>query len=217
MPADAPIILKSRVKLAPSTEQLVRTRLAQHTSHVSALVSRCTVRFDDVNGPRGNGARCRLEVVVSRRPPVLVEQGGRTPEEAFAKALPRLTQLLERMVDRFRLRPARAAQAASPTAAAGGGVRAGAAPTKAAPAKAAATKAPAAKAPAAKAAVVSPRRGRGNAKARHAGATVAFEDSATRPSRKSTRRGANHGKPSQGKERTAVAKAVTPSARARRR
>jgi len=202
MTALIPVILKSRVKLAASTEQLVRTRLAQHTSHVSAMVSRCTVRFDDVNGPRGNGARCRLEVVVSRRPPVLVEQGGRTPEEAFAKALPRLTQLLERMSDRFRLRPARGAKATEVAAPAGGGAR-----VKATTTKASVTKLTTAAA----------RKGRGNAKARHAGATVAFEDSATRPSRKSTRRGANHGKPSQGKERTAVAKAVTPSARARRR
>jgi len=46
--------------------------------------------------------------------------------------------------------------------------------------------------------------------------TVALEPSISRPSRKSTRKSANHGKPSQGKERNAVAQSVTPKARAMR-
>ncbi len=58
---------------------------------------------------------------------------------------------------------------------------------------------------------------RRNTKARAPRATAALEDSRTRPSRKSTRRSANRGKPSQGKERTAVARVISPSARARRR
>jgi hypothetical protein len=58
---------------------------------------------------------------------------------------------------------------------------------------------------------------RRNTKARAPRATAALEDSRTRPSRKSTRRSANRGKPSQGKERTAVARSVSPSARAGRR
>ena len=48
-------------------------------------------------------------------------------------------------------------------------------------------------------------------------AAATLEDSRTVPSRKSTRRSANRGKPSHGKERTALAKAVAPSARAGRR
>jgi len=48
------------------------------------------------------------------------------------------------------------------------------------------------------------------------GITVALEESATRPSRKSTRKSASHAKPSQGKERNAVAQSVTPKAQAAR-
>ncbi|HSK04342.1 MAG TPA: hypothetical protein VK932_23975 [Kofleriaceae bacterium] len=58
---------------------------------------------------------------------------------------------------------------------------------------------------------------RRNTRGRAPRATAALEDSRTRPSRKSTRRSANRGKSSQGKERTAVARVVSPSARAGRR
>ena len=53
-------------------------------------------------------------------------------------------------------------------------------------------------------------------KRKPSGMTATLEDSQTRPSRKSTRGSTNHGKPSQGKERTAVAQSVTPKARATR-
>lgn len=58
---------------------------------------------------------------------------------------------------------------------------------------------------------------RRNTKARAPRATAALEDSRTKPSRKSTRRSANRAKLSQGKERTALARAISPSARAQRR
>jgi hypothetical protein len=48
-------------------------------------------------------------------------------------------------------------------------------------------------------------------------ATAALDDNRLRPTRKSTRRSVNRGKPSQGKERTAVAKSLTPTARNQRR
>jgi hypothetical protein len=46
--------------------------------------------------------------------------------------------------------------------------------------------------------------------------TVVLEDSPERPSRRSTRRSLNRGKPSQGKERAAVAEVIKPSTRAAR-
>jgi ribosome-associated translation inhibitor RaiA len=47
-------------------------------------------------------------------------------------------------------------------------------------------------------------------------ATAALEESETRPSRKSTRGSANRGKPGQSKERTALARSLTPKAKASR-
>lgn len=64
--------------------------------------------------------------------------------------------------------------------------------------------------------VASPRRRRGHEHKNDSRAVAALEDSATRPSRKSTRGSSNRAKPSQGKERTAAAKVVSPSARATR-
>jgi hypothetical protein len=47
--------------------------------------------------------------------------------------------------------------------------------------------------------------------------TVTLEDSLGRPSRKSSRRSKGRGKPSQGKERAAIAKLVSPKTRSQRR
>jgi hypothetical protein len=67
-----------------------------------------------------------------------------------------------------------------------------------------------------KAGVPAPRRTSRNELGKTTKATVALEDSATTPSRKSTRGSSNRGKASQGKERTALAKSLTPSANAAR-
>jgi hypothetical protein len=58
---------------------------------------------------------------------------------------------------------------------------------------------------------------RRNTLARAPRASAMLEDSRTRPSRKSTRRSANRGKPSQTKERAAAAQMQTSAARFARR
>lgn len=230
---DTPIDVRSRIKLAPSFLALIHSKLALHIGYAAPLVEHGTVRFEDVNGPKGgDGDTCRIDLALKGRPPVHVEQRADSYEAAFARVLPKLTQQLKRIVGKHGLHGGRHGSAQKATGRAVVpedrgeimGKRAG----QGAEALARALERPEKKRRDAYVDTSLPgvsasdrkagggHSARRNTKARHGSATVTLEDSAGRPSRKSTRRGANHGKPSQGKERTAVAKAMTPTARARR-
>jgi hypothetical protein len=64
-------------------------------------IERLTVRFEDVNGPRrGIDTICRMKVVMSGADSVLIEQRARTPEEAVARAVPRLVRAVQRTASR---------------------------------------------------------------------------------------------------------------------
>lgn len=233
-PQELPVAVKSRTKLPASTVALIHAKLEQHVAHAAALITRSSVRFEDVNGPRGgNDVRCRVELHLTGRPPLLVEQGGSSPEAAFARALPRVVQQLSRIRGKHGLSTRRARptedvpeRPAAPPGEADEliGKRAGRGPKALAralerPEKLRRdayvdTSLPGVSASDRKAG--GGHSARRNSKASFSKATVMLEDSAGRPSRKSTRRSANHSKASQGKERTAVARSVTPAARARR-
>ncbi|MEQ1757233.1 MAG: HPF/RaiA family ribosome-associated protein [Vicinamibacterales bacterium] len=231
---DIPIDVRSPIRLAPAFLAQIRTKLVTHLDHAAPLIERATVRFEDVNGPKGgNGDMCRIELVLSGRPSVRVEHRSDSYETAFARVLPKLAQRLARVRDKHNLsvgrqrsvtvRPPRVV-APEDTGEiigkrAGHGAKALARalerPEKQRRDAYVDTSLPGVSASDRKAG--GGHSARRNTKARHAKATVALEDSTGRPSRKSTRRGANHGKPSQGKERTALAKAMAPSARTRHR
>ena len=202
-------------------------------SHAT-LVERVTIRFDDVNGPRGGvDIDCVIKVVVSSISSVIVAARGESPAAAFARALPRLKRALRQQIDRHGLSAKRSprvrdtAVASGPPAVdasslIGRGVGRGPDALARALDRPEKRRRDALTDTAARGVSETDRRAGGahtsrrNTRGRRDGMTVTLEDSVTRPSRKSTRRSANAGKPSHGKERHAVAQVVKPSARSGR-
>lgn len=232
---ETPVAIRGNIDVSDAFARRIRGRLARKLGHGATLIERGTVRLDDVNGPRGGvDVACRIKLVLSGAPSVQVSGRGADAERAFAAALDPLVRTFERTRGRRGLstggaaRGGRRGKAADVDTGGNGeliGRRVGrgrdavddalARPEKERRDAYVDTAQPGTSASDRKAG--GPYSARRNSRARAPKATATLEDSRTRPSRKSTRRSANRGKPSQGKERTAVARSLTPSARAARR
>lgn len=222
------------MELESGFEDRIRSQLARTLGRSAPLVERATVRFEDVNGPRGGvDTVCRIKLVMSGRPSVQVEQTAVNPAKAFALAVPIVVRALDRARRKHGLRAGpierdgRQQARRGAVAVMGGSIigrRVGRGSTAQARALARPekhrrdayvdTSLPGTSASDRRAG--GPTTARRNAMAHPRRATATLEDSRTRPSRKSTRRGANRGKPSQRKERAALARSLTPSAKAAR-
>lgn len=183
-----PVAIRSDEKLGAAFEQRIRKQLATRIGHAAGLLERLTVRFEDVNGPKGGiDIVCKIKADVSRRPSIVVQKRAEDQARAFASAVDALGVAIDRMQRKHGLATGRPRT----------------------------TRAPATRttAPDSSAMLGRPR----TQLARTSRATSVLEESSTRPSRKSTRRSANRGKPSQSKERAAHATLQTPRSRASRR
>lgn len=239
--SETPLSIRSRIELPAGFKQTMRERLASKLGYAATLIERGTVRFEDINGPRGGiDTLCRIKLVLSGHPSVQVDALAQGPREAFTRAVAKAATRLKHAKSKHELtvpaapqrgsagRSARAPRAADAADGADGGqvigsrVGRGAAARAAALARPEKTRGDAYVDTAAPGVSATDRKAGGNISARRntraaaPRATAALEDSRTTPSRKSTRRSSNRGKPSQGKERTAVAQSVTPGARASR-
>jgi ribosome-associated translation inhibitor RaiA len=75
------------VHVSDALRARARAQLGRQLGKFAYAIERVTVRFEDVNGPRGgNDTDCRIKVVLSRLPSVLAEARGKTPWPAFAAA-----------------------------------------------------------------------------------------------------------------------------------
>jgi hypothetical protein len=82
-----------------------RTLFARH----GQVVERVTVRIRDVNGPRGGvDIACRIKVVLSRLPSVVVERRTTRLESSFAGALAAAGSSVSHALMRRRMRPIKA-------------------------------------------------------------------------------------------------------------
>jgi hypothetical protein len=210
------MVIRSSIELGNALESRIRRQLARRIGHAAPLVERGTVRFDDVNGPKGGiDTACRIKLVITGRPSLVIEKRADNPGRAFAAAVESAGVAVERTLSKHQLRAGRPRRARSREPA----------PRQPAPREVADAgeligrrvgRGPDALARVREKASVNPSTAERNVRARYPRATATLEDSRTRPSRKSTRRSANRGKPSQTRERTAIASAVTPGARASR-
>ena len=209
----------------------MRARLAHVLGPWALAIRGIAVRFSDVNGPRRYGVdiRCAIQVEIPNRPPVVVHGDGAGAIAAFAACCPGSAA---RCATRSRAPGSTSAPAvpgpppSPPLAGAPSliGRREGRSVADlelalVRPEKSSATCSPTPRSPASARRTGAPAAATGapqHQAPQRAGMTAILEDSLGRPSRKSTRRSANRGKPSQGKERTAVARSVSPSARAGR-
>ncbi|AKF11077.1 hypothetical protein [Sandaracinus amylolyticus] len=96
-----PIAIRSSVPLTPAFETAIRVRLARAVGHMATLIERGTVRFEDVNGPRGGvDVECRVRLVMSGIPSVIASARGATAPKAFAAVLPKVKTGAQRTVDK---------------------------------------------------------------------------------------------------------------------
>jgi len=165
-----PLALRtSGLTVGPTLRQHVHRRLGWRLGKFAPHIERLTVRFEDVNGPRGGrDAACTIKVVIAGLPSVVVSELAGTAIEAFDRADDRVARAVSRAIGRARER-GRLGRVRAPAIAGEGQAREG----KRAPASTAAR----------------------NLQGRPRKATFALEGSArSRPSRKSTRGSANRAK-----------------------
>ena len=96
--------------LTPQERAEIRKQLGSKLGKFAKPIERVTVRVRDVNGPRGGiDTVCRIKVVLSGLPSVIVEEQAATVEGAFRGALSSTVRAVRRSLDRSRQRPRKAA------------------------------------------------------------------------------------------------------------
>ena len=181
-----PLSIRTRnVDLEPDLRTEIRSRAGRKLTKFATMIERVSVRFLDVNGPKGGvDTLCRIKAVLSHVRSIFVESKGEQAIEAFNAALTQIERALRRELGR------RVIKAPGPTLdeTTGAGLEASPAqgrgdesqPDKSSSREETSTAA-------------------ANLKGNDAKASYALEDSASdRPSRKSTRRSANRVKADSG-------------------
>ncbi|HLK91754.1 MAG TPA: HPF/RaiA family ribosome-associated protein [Polyangia bacterium] len=102
--ADTPLAVRtSGVHLDTAFRARIRQRVGWRLGKFAPHLERLTVRFEDVNGPRGGAdVACKVKAVVSGRPSVVVEETARTAAEAFERVDGRVERAVRRSLDRGR-------------------------------------------------------------------------------------------------------------------
>src|SRR5262249_50221007 len=90
--------IRGGVPISAKVEERVRRKLVRRIGHAAPLIERGTIRFDDINGPRGGvDTECRIKLVISGRPSVQAQSRGRTAPAAFARAPSKARRALARV------------------------------------------------------------------------------------------------------------------------
>lgn len=194
---ETPLNLRThKVALDPTIEDYVRDRAGRKLGKFAVHLQRITVRFDDINGPKhGVDIVCKIKVVMEGSPTVVITETATRPRDAFDAAV----IAAEKAVKRDLEKRGRGAPHARRTVKARGDVPRVGTPRRRDDRRAGGHSTGA-------------RNMRLNAK----NAEAAFEDSSADgpPSRKSTRRSANHAKRDAPQRLTAVVKTTSPKERA---
>lgn len=73
-----------KVELGEDTREHIRRRLARQLEKLGPQATRATVRFEDVNGPRGGrDVVCRVKLVLTGKASIVTETRGAEAREAF--------------------------------------------------------------------------------------------------------------------------------------
>jgi CBS domain-containing protein/ribosome-associated translation inhibitor RaiA len=98
------------VELGDDDRAYVRQRLGLKLGKFATSIERVTVRVEDVNGPRGGvDQRCRIKVVLSGLPSVVVEHRSASLRGAINGALSAAERAVRRAVRRRRMKPLKSA------------------------------------------------------------------------------------------------------------
>jgi hypothetical protein len=96
-----PLSIRGSIPLPQDGRARVRERLRRALSPLAKRIDRLTIRFEDVNGPRGGvDTICRIKAVMTGADSLLVQQRAKNPEQAVGRAIPRLVRAVRRDVDK---------------------------------------------------------------------------------------------------------------------
>lgn len=96
------------IQLDEDDRAYIRRRLGEKLGKYARTIERVTVRVRDVNGPRGGvDIVCRVKVVLSGLPSVLVEQQAAELQPALTRAFTGAETAVRRTLQRRRTRPMR--------------------------------------------------------------------------------------------------------------
>ncbi len=94
------------VRLDDADREYIRRKLGARLVKFSNSIERITVRVFDVNGPRGGVDQvCRVKVVLTGLPSVVVEERHANPRAAIDAALRGIQRPVSRALDRRRMKP----------------------------------------------------------------------------------------------------------------
>ena len=98
------------VRLDDDDRTYIRRRLGEKLGKYARRIERVTVRMRDINGPRGGvDIQCRIKLVVSGLPSVVVEHQATRLRPALTRALAGAERAIRRTLQRKRTRPIRSA------------------------------------------------------------------------------------------------------------
>lgn len=225
-----PVVIRSRVELAPNVERAINARLNRDLRRVAAMILRGTVQLEHAAGPRGRvETLCRIKLSLANRPSLSAEHQAGDPQAAFEAALAEIVSVLDKaraqdeLAIRRRHRGRLPAKVKAPNRVAGSLIdrrvghgpvalkRALARPEKRRRDVYVDTAEPGVSASDRRAGGGSTARRNTMARPGQGKQVAALEDSRTRPSRKSTRRSATRMKQATTKERTERGTLYAPS------
>ena len=100
------------VRLDEDDRAYIRRRLGEKLGKYASSIERVTVRVRDVNGPRGGiDLLCRIKVVLSSLPSVVVEHQAAVLKPALTRAVTGVERAVRQTVQRRRMRPIRSVSA----------------------------------------------------------------------------------------------------------
>ena len=98
------------VRLDEEDRAYIRRRLGEKLGKYASAIERVTVRVRDVNGPKGGvDILCRIKVVLSGLPSVVVEHQAALIKPALTRAITGVERAVRQTVQRRRMRPIRSA------------------------------------------------------------------------------------------------------------
>lgn len=105
--AETPAFIRSvGSTLDDEDRDYLRRKLGRRLGKFARAIERVSVRVEDVNGPRGGvDKRCRIKVVLSGLPSVLVEEHDHSLQAAMDRALARAERSVRSAVQRRRMKP----------------------------------------------------------------------------------------------------------------
>ena len=96
------------VRLDDDDRTYIRRRLGEKLGKYARRLERVTVRMRDINGPRGGvDIQCRIKLVLSGSPSVVVEGRADRLRPALTRALAGAERAIRRTLERRRSRPIR--------------------------------------------------------------------------------------------------------------